>query len=107
MDDLDFLSTVLLDGQEFEFEFNELKGDFIVEGKIKIKEQAIIAYPKKGTVLCQKTVAWIRTHPHHWRILCGLEQADAKMHIRVMGMLIRANLNELAEMMSYRIRTMI
>jgi len=107
VNNLDFLTTVLLDGQELEFDFSQLKGDFIVEGKIKIKEQDIIAHPKKGTVLSQKTVAWIRTHPHHWKILCGIEQADAKMNIRIMGMLIKANLNELAEMMSHRIRTMI
>ena len=48
MDNLDFLTTVLLDGQEIELEFSEMKGDFIVEGRIKIKEQDIIAYPKKG-----------------------------------------------------------
>jgi len=105
--DLDFLTTILSDEQEFEFEFCEINGDFTVEGKIKIKEQKLIVYPKKGDVLSQKTATWIRTHPKHWRILCGLEQADAKMNIRIFGMLIRANLTELAEMMSHRIRTMI
>jgi len=107
MKDLDFLSTVLLDEQEFEFEFSGIKGDFRVEGKIIIKEQDVIVYPKSGDVLNQKTVAWIRTHPKHWKILCGLEQADARTNIRIMGMLIRSDLTELAEMMSRRIRTMI
>ena len=107
MKNLDFLTSILLDGQELEFEFSTLKGDFTVEGKIKIKEQNIFYRPEEGKVLNNKTLVWIRTHPKHWKILCVLEQADVKTNIRIMGMLIRAGLTELAEMMSSRIRTMI
>ena len=107
MENVDYLTSILLDGQELEVEFSTLKGDFTMEGKIKIREQNIMYHPERGKVLSKKTLVWIRTHPKHWKILCGLEQADAKTNIRIMGMLIRADLIELAEMMSYRIRTMI
>jgi len=107
MKNFDFLTSILLDEQEQELEFSSFKGDFRVEGKITIKEQNILTYPKTGIILNPKTAAWIRTHPKHWRILCGLEQADAKTNIRILGMLVRAELTELAEMMSRRIHTMI
>lgn len=107
MKNLDFLSSILLDEQEFELEFSGIKGDFRVGGKIVIKEQEVISYPKSGNILNPKTAAWIRTHPKHWKILCGIEQADAKTNIRILGMLVRADLTELAEMMSRRVCTMI
>jgi hypothetical protein len=102
-ENLDFLTSVLLEGQEFEFEFSKRKGDFLIEGKIKIKEQDICFSPKGAPVLNPKTRVWMRTHPKYWRILCGLEQADTKTNVNIFGMLVRADLTELAEMMHHRI----
>ena len=105
---LDFLTEILVEGQEFEFDFSSYRRkNYIVSGKIKIKEQDILVKTKKGIVRKPEVEAWMCTHPKYWKILCGLEPADTKTNIKIMGMLVRAGLYELSEMMSRRIDVMI
>lgn len=105
---LDFLTEILVDGQEFEFDFSSYRSkNYIVSGKIKIQEQDILVKPKRGAVNSPKTEAWMCAHPKYWKILCGLEPADTKTNIKIMGMLVRTGLYELSQMMCRRIDVMI
>ena len=104
MENLDFLSSILIEGQELEVTFTSYrKNDFKVSGTIRIQEQDILYKPARGVINSKKTVAWMKTHPKYWKILCGLESADARTNVKIMGMLVRADLMELAQMMSRRI----
>lgn len=104
----DFLTQILLEGQELEIDFSSYKSkNFIVSGKLKIKEQDIFFKPKIGVINSPKAEAWMCAHPKHWKILCGLEPADTKTNISILGMLVRAGLYELSQMMCRRIEAMI
>lgn len=105
---LDFLSEILVEGQELEWTFRSYKRNiYVVTGTIRIKEQDIVEKPRRGAILSPKAEAWMCTHPQYWKILCGLKPADPRTNIKIMGMLARAGLHELAEMMSRRIDVMI
>jgi hypothetical protein len=68
--------------------------------------ETLIQYLERGNVLNKKTLGWMRAYPKYWRILCGLEQANARTNIKFLGMLVKANLTELDEMMGKRISEM-
>lgn len=103
----DFLTEILAEGQELEINFSCLeRKNFEIEGRLTIKEQELLVKPKIGVINSPNTHAWICTHPKYWRILCGLESADVRTNVNIMGMLIRAGLYELSEMMSCRIDEM-
>lgn len=108
LEKLDFLTEILLDGQELEINFSSYKSkNFVVSGKLKIKEQDIFVKPRRGVINSPKAEAWMCAHPMYWKILCGLEAADKKTNIKIMGMLVRAGLYELAQMMCRRIEVML
>lgn len=105
--EMDFLSEILLNGQELEIDFSSYRSkNFRVSGTLKIKEQDIWVKPKRGVINSPKAEAWMCTHPKYWKILCGLEPADIKTNAKVAGMLVRAGLYELSEMMFRRVDVM-
>ena len=86
---LDFLSEILVEGQELEINFSSYqRKNFKVTGTLKIKEQDMLVKPKHGVINSPKAEAWMCTHPKHWKIVCGLESADTKTNIKIMGMLV-------------------
>jgi hypothetical protein len=106
--DMDFLTKILLDGQELDVAFSTVQDSrYIVSGTIKIKEQNPMYEPQRGFINNPKVVAWMKTHPKYWKILCGIESADAKTNIKLMGMLLHADLTELAQMIARRIDVML
>lgn len=105
---LDFLTEILVEGQEFTFDFSSYRSkNYIVSGIIKIKEQDVLVKMKKGCIRNPKVEAWMCRHPKYWKILCGLEEADTRTNIKIMGMLVRAGFYELSQMMCRRIDVMI
>lgn len=104
---LDFLSEILVDGQELEINFSSFeRTNFKITGTLKIEEQSLLVKPRIGVINSPKAEAWMCTHPKYWKILCGLEPADLKTNVHISGMLIRAGLYELSQMMSRRINVM-
>ena len=104
---LDFLTEILVEGQELEINFSGTeRTNFKITGTLKIKEQDLLVKPRLGVINSPKAEAWMCTHPKYWRILCGIEAADMRTNVKISGMLLNAGLNELSQMMSRRIKVM-
>lgn len=111
MTELDFSTPILLEGTEVEVEFNTLEGNILdgklkAKGTLKLKQKDGQFKPDMNMRINKRVDAWMRTHHKYWRIVCGLEQADTRTNIKIMGMLLRADLNELAAMVHIRIDEM-